>query len=750
MRVGNIASKVLSDNPELVRRTVPANHFRVRLVFFLLAAAGSWPVRAEPYTPRNFENDIIPILTRFGCNTSGCHGKAEGQNGFKLSVFGFDPETDYEAIVHEGRGRRVFPASPTASLLLRKACGDVPHGGGVRIDRERPEYARLRDWIAVGMPFGSADDPVIERIAVEPRERQLAMGDRQPLRVTAYWSDGRTEDVTATATYQSNNEALAAVDENGLVAIGQTPGAVAVMASYLGKVDVFQALIPRGEMTAVAELEPAPVGSSGASHRIDELVVRRLAKLNIAPSSMCDDATFLRRVYLDVIGTLPTADEARRFLADEGPDRRQRVVDELLERPEFADYWALKWSDLLRVNRRVLGREGAYTYYRWIHDSFVANKPLDQFARELLTAEGPLSESPAGQFYKVVPKPNEMASTVSQVFLGVRIECAQCHHHPWDRWGQKDYFGMQAFFTQVKFKSSPLGEMLTSNGNAATKHPRTGQTVFAHSLGEPEPEVTPEGDRRERLADWLVAGDNPWFARSMANRTWAHFLGRGLVEPVDDFRLTNPPTNPELLDALAQQLVDSGYDFRQLIRTIVATRTYQRATGPNESNARDEQNYSRFPMKRMDAEVLFDAVCQTTGVPEKFVGLPGTRRAIQLWDSQSSHYFLTLFGRPVRETACECERVVEPTVGQTLHVLNSPDIHNKLRHAGGRIGRLERDLPDNVELVEELYLTFFGRQPTADERTPLVAHLTISANRREAAEDIAWSLMNSLEFLFNH
>jgi hypothetical protein len=516
------------------------------------------------------------------------------------------------------------------------------------------------------------------------------------------------------------------------------------MAGYQGAVDVFRALVPR----------PGTPGSDPLPPRgnfIDELVLAKLRKLNLQPSEPAGDAEFLRRVYLDVIGTLPTADEARRFLGDPRPDRRARLVDELLERPEFADYWALKWADLLRVDRQVLGHKQAYAYYRWIRDSLAACKPLDQFARELLTAEGPMSTAGPANFYRVVPKPGEAAGALAQVFLGVRIACAECHHHPFDRWSQRDYFGMEAFFTQVSIKNGPAGPVLLAAGDPQTKIPRTGELVHAHALGTTMPAASPAGDRRQVLAGWLTAPDNPWFARNLANRTWAHFLGRGLVEPVDDVRLTNPPSNPELLDALARHLIDSKYDFRQLIRTITATQVYQLSSRPNTTNERDEQNHSRALFRRLDAEVLLDMVCQTTGVAEKFPGTPAGYRAIQLWDSKMPHYFLTLFGRPVRASACECERSHEPGVAQVLHLLNSPEIQAKLAHEKGTVARLVRQFEADDKLVEELYLTFYSRFPADRERAAAVEYLRRhAAERRQAAEDLAWSMLNSLEFVFNH
>jgi hypothetical protein len=706
--------------------------------------SGSATALGEEPRPFNFENDIIPILSKFGCNTSGCHGKAEGQNGFKLSVFGFDPAADYAALTQEGRGRRVYPALPERSLLLGKASGGVPHGGGVRIVRSSDEYRTLYDWIASGIRFGSPDDPHLVSIAVTPRERELEAGDTQKLQVTATYSDGRTIEVTRHAKFQSNNEGLAAVDESGLVTAGDVPGEAAVMASYLGEVDVFRALVPR--ITQIASYPALP-----ENNLIDGLVYSKLRKLRVLPSESCSDADFLRRAFLDIIGTLPTADEARAFLKEESSDRRMRLVDNLLQRPEFADFWALKWSDVLRVDRLALGHKRAYAYYRWIRDSFASNMPYDQMCRSIVAAEGPLAESPAASFYKVVTKPGEMAGTLSQVFLGVRIECAQCHHHPFDRWSQTDYFGMQAFFTQVSFKGTAGNESLVAGPAAATVHPRTGEPVFAHALASAIPKADAEGDRRRLLADWMTAPDNPWFARNLANRVWGHFLGRGLVEPVDDVRLTNPPTNPELLDALARHFVEVKFDFRQLIRTITASRVYQASATPNDTNERDDQNYSRALLKPLEAEVLFDAVCQTTGVPEKFQGIPAGARAIQLWDSQTPHYYLKLFGRPTRTTPCECERTKEPSVAQVLHGLNSPELHEKLSHAGGRIARLVATVPDDAALAEELYLTFYSRLPSDREQKTVVDYLGAHASdRRQATEDIAWSMLNTAEFVFNH
>ncbi|HEY7158321.1 MAG TPA: DUF1549 domain-containing protein [Gemmataceae bacterium] len=692
----------------------------------------------------NFVNDIEPILSRFRCNSSGCHGKAEGQNGFRLSVFGFDPPADYAALAKESRGRRIFPAAPEQSLLLRKMTGQMPHGGGVRIAAGSRDYDTVRTWIAVGVPFGSPDDPTVASIRIQPRERILRFRERQQLRVLARYSDGHEADVTAHAKFQSNNDGLASVQPSGLVLAGETPGDAAIMAGFMNAVDTFRLLVPQAE-----RISPYP--DVPENNFIDRLVFRKLRQLNILPSELAEDAEYLRRVYLDVLGTLPTPAEARRFFADKRPDRRARLVEELLHRPEFADFWALQWADLLRVDRAALGPKRAYAYYKWIHDSLAANRPFDEFARAFIAAEGPLGEVAPASFYKVVKKPGQAASTLAQVFLGVRIACAECHHHPFDRWSQDDYYGMTAFFNGVGIKNSGGMEALTVAGLAQARNPRTGADIRAHPLGEKMPAKVEPGDRREQLAEWLTSPRNPWFARNLANRVWAHFLGRGLVEPVDDVRATNPPSNPELLDALAEYLIQHNYDLHALIRVITASRVYQLCSKPNATNKRDEQNYSRALLKRPGAEVLLDMVSQTTGIPERFAGAPPCTRAIQLWDSKVPHYFLKVFGRPQRLSACECERNREPSVAQVLHLLNAPEIHAKLSHEGGSVAKLVKRQPADEPLIEELYLMFFSRLPRDEERQAAMAYLREHrADRREAVEDLAWSMLNSLEFLFNH
>jgi hypothetical protein len=691
----------------------------------------------------HFRNDILPVLGKLGCNSSACHAKAEGQGGFKLSVFAFDPVSDHAALTIEQRGRRVFLAAPEHSLFLQKATATIPHGGGKRLSKDSREYELLRHWVAAGADYGSPGAPQLVGVEVQPKERQLEMGGHQRLRLLAHYSNGQVTDVTRFGRFQTNNETIANVDKEGYVTVGEVPGQAAVMASYMGEIDTFQGLVPNSR-----EL---PQGAPWPEiNFVDHHVNNHLRKLRIEPSRRCSDSEFLRRVYLDLIGTLPDTTEARTFLQDDRPEKRTLLVEELLRRPEYGDYWTMRWADLLRVDRGKLGTEGAYAFSQWIHQRISQNESLDDLARSLLTAEGALVDVPQAHFFKVAKTPEEAARAVSQVLLGVRIACAQCHHHPYDRWSQADYYGMVDFFASVTTHQTARGEAILEIGNNITRHPRTGDPIKAHPLGASEPMDYRDVQSRKVLADWTTSPENPWFARNMANRLWAHLLGRGIIEPVDDVRETNPASNAPLLDALANYLVEKQFDAQALIRLIVASETYQRTSRTTESNERDDSNYSHAMMKRLEAEVLFDMVCQTTGVGEKFYGMPAGYRAIQLWDSKIQHYFLKLFGRPLRETACTCERGTEPSIAQVLHLLNAPSIEAKINHEGGQIAKLAGTISDTDRLVDELYLTFFSRFPTNTERVQGVDYIeNIVADQRVGTEDLAWSLMNSIEFIFN-
>jgi hypothetical protein len=691
----------------------------------------------------HFRNDILPMLSKMGCNSSACHAKAEGQGGFKLSVFAFDPVFDHASLTVAKRGRRVFSAAPEHSLFLRKATGAISHGGGKRLSRDSREYELLRQWVAAGAGYGPPDAPRLVGVEVQPKGRQLEMEGHQRLRLLAHYSDGQVVDVTRFGRFQTNNEMIASVDAEGQVTAGEVPGQVAVMVSYMGEIDTFQGLVPNSR-------ELSGSGPWPETNFVDHHVNNQLRKLRIEPSGRCSDSEFLRRVYLDLIGTLPDAAEARTFLRDERPEKRALLVEELFRRPEYADYWTMRWADMLRVDRGKLGTEGAYAFSQWIHQRISRNESLARVAWNLLTAEGALVDVPQANFYKVASSPEEVARTVSQVMLGVRIACAQCHHHPYDRWSQADYYGMVDFFASVTTHETARGEAVFEIGNKITRHPRTGDPVKAHPLGVSEPMDYQDVHPRKVLADWTTSPENPWFAQNMANRLWAYLLGRGIIEPVDDVRESNPATNAPLLGALTDYLVEKQFDAQALIRVIVASATYQRTSSTTESNRRDNSNYSHSSMKRLEAEVLFDMVCQTTGVEEKFYGMPAGYRAIQLWDSKIQHYFLKLFGRPVRETACTCERGTEPSISQVLHLLNAPSIEAKISHEGGQVARLAATISDTDRLVDELYLTFFARFPTKTERLQGMDYINkIAVDQRTGTEDLAWSLMNSIEFVFN-
>ncbi len=696
--------------------------------------------------PINFPNQIVPVFTKLSCNSGGCHGKASGQNGFRLSLLGFEPSEDFDHLVKEGRGRRLFPAAPDKSLLLLKATGTVPHGGGQRMEKDSIPYRLIYRWIEQGLPFGKPDDPKVSQIEVAPTARTLPPRGQQQLVVIAHYTDGSTEDVTAMTQFEPNDTEMAEVTPSGLVKTRDLTGTVAVMARYQGQVAVFRASLPLGAV--VKDLPPA-------KGFIDELVFKQLTTLGIPPSATSDDSTFLRRICLDITGRLPTAEDAEKFIADTDPAKRQKWIDKLLDSEDYADFFANKWCSILRNKRQMENyAHGTYLFHDWIRQSLFENKPYDQFVRDVITASGEMSENPPVAWYRSVREINQQMEDTAQLFLGLRIQCARCHHHPFEKWSQNDYYGFEAFFSRVgRKKGAQTGEerIFHQRGAASAANPRNGQSLKPTGLGSPTLELSNDQDPRQALVDWMAEPKNPFFARALVNRYWKHFFGRGLVEPEDDMRVTNPATNPALLDALAKDFIDSKFDLKHLIRTICNSQVYQLSAEPNQFNAGDKQSYSRYYPKRLTAEALLDAIDQVTGVDEKFNGLPAGTRAMQLPDTGFNSYFLQVFGRPEASSACECERSNEANLAQSLHLLNSADVQNKLANASGRAAGLAADQTHtHPQKIERLYLQFFARRPQADEVALATAHIAKTKNDKAAYEDIIWALINTKEFLFNH
>ena len=728
---------------------------RATLIAALSAAAPCFA--AEALRPLNFANDIVPILTKGSCNSGGCHGKSGGQNGFKLSLLGFEPQEDYEHIVKEARGRRVFPASAEQSLLLTKGTAQLPHGGGKKLDPKSEDYADLARWIREGMPYGKDSDPKMASISVEPSKLTMPLKGAQQLKVTAHYTDGSTRDVTKRALYEANEKAMAETSETGRVQLFDLPGDVAVMVRYQGKVSTFRATVPLG---APVEKLPASRGF------VDDLVFAKLKTIGMPPSDIADDGTFIRRVTLDITGRLPTAAEMKDFMASKDAAKRSALIDRLLDSPDYAEYFANKWSALLRNQRtQPTFARGSYLFYSWIRDSIADNKPYDQFVREVVSASGDLDQNPPVAWYRQVKEMKQQMEDVAQLFLGTRMQCAQCHHHPFEKWSQQDYYGFAAFFSNVSRKPSTFaGEEMIFNkrGVAQTTNIRTKEAVTPTSLGGPTLKLKPEQDPRRALADWMSQKDNAFFAHTLVNRYWKHFFNRGLVEPEDDMRETNPPVNPELLSALAADFVRSGYNLKQLIRTITNSTTYQLSAVPNTYNAKDRQNFSRYYPKRLNAEVLYDSVNTLLDVQTSFAGqAPGTR-AVALPDNSYNQttYFLSVFGRPDSSSACECERTQEASLAQSLHLLNAAEIQTQLSRGNGRADTLTKDTRPDDDKITDLYHIALSRDPNAAEVKFAHTHLDKKTagktgdeafkGKKEAYEDILWALLNTKEFLFNH
>lgn len=708
----------------------------------------------------SFRNDVMAVLSKAGCNAGTCHGNASGKGGFKLSLRGDNPDADYNTLVRDLSGRRLNLAEPDRSLLIAKASQQIAHGGGLRFRTDSAEFSILQKWIAAGAHPDAGDLPTLTDLLVSPTQQIVALGAATvQIGALAEFSDGSRRDVTALAVYEPSSQ-LAEVTADGRVT-AERPGEVAVVVRFLNKQTPVRIafIIPRPDFA----WNPPPI-----ANEVDQLAFDRLHALQIHPSSLCDDTTFVRRVFLDLTGQLPTADEARAFIADQNPGKRARLIDELLERPAFAEFWAIKWSDLLRNEERTLDRKGVANLHSWIRTEIANNTPLDVFARRLLTARGSTYSEPPANYYRALRDPETRAEATAQVFLGLRLQCAKCHNHPFDRWTQNDYYSWGSVFAQVDYKVLENrrqdsndkhefdGEQIVFvNDEGALQDPRSGQPRAPRLLGADQP-LPADADRLQSVAAWITAPENPWFARTQANRIFAQLFGRGLVDPVDDTRATNPAIYPDLLDWLAAELVDQNFDQRHLIRTLTNSSLYQLSSEPTDSNRDNETHFARNTARRLTAEQLLDSIMHATGADVEFDGYPRGTRARQIAGvaavrsrsraASLADRFLTRFGKPPREQSCDCERSEESTLAQTFELVSGPLIEDLLSRPGNRIDQLLQSDGDHPTLVAELYWTTLSRPPSAAEESAAVEHLAAKAPRL-AAEDLLWSLINSAEFL---
>ena len=728
----------------------------------------SAPLTVRGYSailPWSFRNDVLPVMTKMGCNSGPCHGAAAGKNGFKLTLRGYDPETDYYTLTHQALARRTERMEPAKSLILLKPTLTIPHGGGRRFPTGSPEYKIISGWIAQGMPAPRESDAHVTALQVQPHEASLRPGGEQQLIVTALFSDGHAEDVTRWAKYDSGDEGVATVDNNGHVTM-HSYGEAPVTVWYQSHVTFSRLRIPYPYHLQEAVFKNAP-----RHNYIDDAILKHLEALHIPPSPLASDSEFIRRAYLDGAGILPKPAEVEAFVKDSSPDKRKRMIDALMKRPEFVDYWAYKWSDLLLVSSNRLSNEEMWSYYNWIRDSVARDKPWDQLVYQVVTATGNTVRNGAANYWVIHRDPLDTSENMAQAFLGITITCAHCHNHPLAKWTQKDYYGMANLFARVRLKTfSPSGS-----------RPGIGPlfnnvTVYSAPTGEftddrymtvlpPKPldaKALPEtipGDTRIYFAKWLASRDNPFFARNIVNRLWRNFMGRGLIEPVDDLRATNPATNDELPDELVKDFTAHNFDINYMIRTIMQSATYQTSSQPLKENAGDDKYGSHYLIKRLPAEVLLDAYSEVTKEPEKFAGYPTGTRALQLPDTAVKSYFLDAFGRPPRQQTRESERTSVPTITQALHIINGDTLNNKLRASDNSIGALiEQGLPDE-QIVNDLYLASFSRYPNQTERAALVKALHsaeqqkvsgVDNPRRDALNDMMWAMLTSEAFMFNH
>jgi hypothetical protein len=718
--------------------------------FVFLSFLSAATARADEPQHWSFRNHVQPVLAKFGCSSGACHGAAAGQNGFKLSLRGYDDLGDWRALTRGALGRRIVPQDPSASLLLQKPTGAVPHKGGVKFAPDSLEFRVLAEWIADGAPPPKVDDPRIVRIEVVPPQVTLKAGDEHQMVVKAHFTDGSVSDVTRWVKYTAANTAVATVDDaTGKVKV-VGPGEGAITAWYLSKIAIATVTSPYPNQVAPDTFARAP-----RRNFVDELVLEKLAGLNLPPAPRCTDNEFLRRAFLDTVGVLPTPDETKRFVADPSPDKRDRLIESLLGRPEFVDYWTYKWCDLLLVNSKNLQGPTMWSYYNWVRNHVALNTPWDRFARELVTARGSSGENGAAAFYALHDDPMEMSETVTLTFMGTSINCAKCHNHPMEKWTNDQYYAMANLFSRVRSKNgAAAGEVVVFHAaDGELAQPLTGKPQPPKPLEGPALPADFTGDRREALADWLCSPKNPAFARAIVNRVWANFMGVGLVESVDDMRETNPPSNEKLLAALADDLVQNHYDLKQLMRLILQSETYQRSSAAAPGGEKDNRFYSHYYPRRLMAEVMLDAFSQVTGAATAFKDMPPGWRALQLPDSNIDSYFLESFGRAERKLTCECERTEEPSVAQVLHIANGDTVNQKLKQPNNRLDQLIAAGTTDEKIVEEAYLSALCRPPTDQEKKQILNVLAgVKADpkqRREAIEDVYWSILSSKEFLFN-